>query len=128
MCTDKIGLGPSDPTGNGQAPADRQRPDPMLSHTSGERVRPDWPLTMHLQPVVDLDSGAVIGFEALARDVRSGSPEAPVRLFDEAGRQGRLVDLDWACRTRAITTALASPVAGTAGSALFVNVEPASAG
>jgi EAL domain-containing protein (putative c-di-GMP-specific phosphodiesterase class I) len=59
-------------------------------------------LTMHFQPIVDLQTEAVVGYEALARGP-AGSPwECPQDLFAQARAEGRLREMDWACRVAAI--------------------------
>ena len=75
------------------------------------------------QPVVELESGAIVGYEALARGP-AGSPLArPDALFD-AARAGDLVaELDWTCRAAAFGAALDAAL--PASSTLFVNVDPA---
>jgi EAL domain-containing protein (putative c-di-GMP-specific phosphodiesterase class I)/DICT domain-containing protein len=74
------------------------------------------------QPIVDLDSGDVVAYEALARGPADSSWESPAALFAAAGDQGRLADLDRACCAAALRGAeqagLRSP------RALFVNIEP----
>lgn len=77
------------------------------------------------QPIMDLLTGSVVGYEALAR--WPGLPGAtPDRVFREAHRIGRVADLDWACRLAALRTAMDSGM--PADRTLFVNVEPASVG
>lgn len=75
------------------------------------------------QPIVDLDSAAVIGFEALTRGPAGSSLESPGALFDAVGRAGRMADFDGACRDAALVTAnrggLDPPLT------VFVNAEPA---
>lgn len=74
------------------------------------------------QPLVELDSGAVVAYEALARGP-AGSPwESPAALFGAASREGRVSELDWVCRAAAFRAALAVGL----DVPLFVNVEPAS--
>ena len=90
----------------------------------GRAVRRPFALQMHFQPVVDLTSGTVVGYEALARDTTAGVLRRPDDLFARARAQGRLAELDWACRTAALRDAHALPP----GSALFVNTDPAAAG
>ena len=78
------------------------------------------------QPVVDLDSGDVVGYEALARGPRERGLSAPDDLFALARKEGRLTELDWACRWTAVTAArlagLRHPLS------LFVNAEPEALG
>jgi EAL domain-containing protein (putative c-di-GMP-specific phosphodiesterase class I) len=75
------------------------------------------------QPIVELHSGNVIGYEALARGPAGSPLELPGDLFEAARRQGRTVELDWACRVAAVGGALAAGLAPPAS--LFVNAEPA---
>ncbi|MGY1814961.1 EAL domain-containing protein [Blastococcus sp. SYSU D00820] len=73
------------------------------------------------QPIVDLDTGAVVAYEALARGPE-GPLERPDALFAAARSEGLLAELDEACRATALSTALDRGV--TAPLTLFVNVEP----
>jgi EAL domain-containing protein (putative c-di-GMP-specific phosphodiesterase class I) len=74
------------------------------------------------QPIVDLDTGSVVGYEALARGPLGSDLESPAELFGSARRLGALAALDDACRIAAFRGALRcgllSPLT------LFVNVEP----
>ena len=73
------------------------------------------------QPIVDLTTGVVVGFEALAR--WPGLPGAtPDVVFAAARHSGRTAELDWACRLAALDTALNHGLGGE--HVLFVNVEP----
>ena len=76
----------------------------------------------HFQSIVELDSGAVVGYEALARGPVGTAMKRPDQLFAEARRVGRLRELDRTCRAAALSQAM------TAGlrhpHTLFVNVEP----
>jgi EAL domain-containing protein (putative c-di-GMP-specific phosphodiesterase class I) len=76
------------------------------------------------QPIVDLDTGAVVAYEALARGPRGSELEMPGRLFPEASRLGLLAQLDREARASAIRGAIASDLADP--TSLFVNVEPTS--
>jgi EAL domain-containing protein (putative c-di-GMP-specific phosphodiesterase class I) len=76
-----------------------------------------------LQPVIDLESRAVAGYEALAR-VRSGYPQlTPDQMFRWARRNGRTNELDWLCRCAAFRLAIEQQVAPPMP--LLVNAEPA---
>jgi EAL domain-containing protein (putative c-di-GMP-specific phosphodiesterase class I) len=73
------------------------------------------------QPIVDLDTGRVVAYEALAR-----GPEGPLArpdaLFAAARAEGRLAELDAACRVAAFAGAVEHGL--LAPLTLFVNVEP----
>lgn len=73
------------------------------------------------QPIVDLDSGAVVAYEALARGP-AGALEGPDHLFAAAREAGRLAELDEQCRRAAVRGALAQGILDPL--TLFVNVEP----
>lgn len=78
-------------------------------------------VTMLLQPVVDLRTGEVFGYEALARG-RQGSPffEAPA-LFRAAAAACLAPELEWLCRRRALEVkkTLLRP-----GEKIFLNFDP----
>ena len=76
------------------------------------------------QPVVDLVSGAVVGYEALVRGPQDGPYLDPGGLLTAARAVGRLVDLDWACRSLALRSALLAGLRPPM--LLFVNAEPES--
>jgi EAL domain-containing protein (putative c-di-GMP-specific phosphodiesterase class I) len=64
-------------------------------------------------------------YEALAR-WPSIAGASPGTVFAQAEQQGRLSDVDWACRDASLRAALAGSDLG--GHTLFLNVEPASVG
>ncbi len=74
------------------------------------------------QPLVDLDSGHVVGFEALARGPAGSRLERPDQLFSAAREAGRVTELDLLCRHVAIEGARTAGM--EAPYRLFVNVEP----
>jgi diguanylate cyclase (GGDEF)-like protein/PAS domain S-box-containing protein len=74
------------------------------------------------QPIVALDSGATIAYEALARGPEGSPLERPDLLFGAARECGRLAELDWACRSAAVRGALDGGLRPP--TSLFVNVEP----
>ena len=73
------------------------------------------------QPIVHLDDGSVVAYEALSRGPQ-GPLERPDLLFAAARDAGRLADLDALCRTTALHTAVEVGIRAPLG--LFVNVEP----
>jgi len=73
------------------------------------------------QPIVDLDAGTVVAYEALARGPQ-GPLERPDALFEAARRAGCLAELDEACRAAAFHGAVEHGLLGPL--TLFVNVEP----
>jgi EAL domain-containing protein (putative c-di-GMP-specific phosphodiesterase class I) len=76
------------------------------------------------QPIVDLDGGEIVAYEALAR--WRDTELNPGIAFPLASEAGRLPELDWACRIAALRGALDAGMAR--GQSLFVNVEPATFG
>ena len=72
------------------------------------------------QPIVDLDTYEVVGYEALARGPVGSALERPDLLFACARESGQLDELEWACRAAALKGALDARLRNT----LFVNVEP----
>jgi EAL domain-containing protein (putative c-di-GMP-specific phosphodiesterase class I) len=72
------------------------------------------------QPIVDLESHNVHGFEALARGPRQTDLESPLALFDMASKSDLLFELDQVCRYNSVKRAesLKSP------HKLFINTLP----
>lgn len=78
------------------------------------------------QPVVDLATGAVVGWEALARGPRGSCLERPDILFAAARAAGRHEELDVLCQRNALRAALDAGV--RAPCVLFLNIEPDTSG
>jgi len=74
------------------------------------------------QPIVDLQQGGLLGFEALSRGPEGTPQHSPINLFEAAAAADLVFELDRHCRRRALKTArdLPSPFR------LFVNIVPAS--
>ena len=94
-------------------------------------VEPSLPSVLHgvglravFQPVVDLDSNVVIGYEALARGPAGSAIESPQVLLDAAAEAGVLPEFDCRCRLAALTAANAGNYPTEL--LLFLNTEPAS--
>jgi EAL domain-containing protein (putative c-di-GMP-specific phosphodiesterase class I) len=75
------------------------------------------------QPIVHLESGGVVGFEALSRGPEGSQLESPVAMLNAARDVGRLGELDWLCRVQAMRNAAAAKLPGTVS--WFINAEPA---
>jgi EAL domain-containing protein (putative c-di-GMP-specific phosphodiesterase class I) len=100
---------------------------PAAAWTKGEHQQLDYVLRRELvravyQPIIDLATGKVAAYEALARGPKGTPMESPGALFGAARRSGRLRELEWACRKAALAGAVDAGL-GTQVS-LFVNVEP----
>ena len=79
-------------------------------------------LRTYYQPIVNLDSGDIFGFEALTRGPRKTPLESPLALFSSAEDVDLLFELDRACFAGAIKRAQGlAPV-----HRLFVNILPPS--
>ncbi|GGG02176.1 hypothetical protein GCM10007304_15180 [Rhodococcoides trifolii] len=79
-------------------------------------------ITSLFQPVVDLHTGDVVGFEALTRGPAGGSMESPAALFAAAAERRAVAELDWSCRTTALRGALEANLPTSLH--LFLNMEP----
>ncbi|MDI3297895.1 MAG: EAL domain-containing protein [Bacillota bacterium] len=74
-----------------------------------------------LQPLVRADDGGVYGYEALSRGPAGSPLEGAEALWRAAEAEGRVVELDYACRRAALRAKRRwFPDSGT----LFVNVDP----
>jgi EAL domain-containing protein (putative c-di-GMP-specific phosphodiesterase class I) len=74
------------------------------------------------QPIVELDTGALVGFEALARGPEDSALQRPDMLFAAAREAGLVAELEWACRAAAVAGALQGGLRPPLR--LFLNVEP----
>ncbi len=73
------------------------------------------------QPIVKIESGEIVAYEALARGPKGSDLESPAHLFAEARSAGVLPALEYACRTAALRGALEAGL--TKSIPLFVNIE-----
>jgi EAL domain-containing protein (putative c-di-GMP-specific phosphodiesterase class I) len=73
------------------------------------------------QPIVELESGGVMGWEGLSRGPRGSDLELPVDLFGLSGRHGVTEELERACRRQAFVDWKALARDGR----LFINTVPA---
>lgn len=86
------------------------------------RILRDHRLQTVFQPIVRLDDGKTVAFEALVRGPTGSRLASAPSLLAEAYRTGRIVDLDWAARASACRAALAAGLGPELP--LFLNVEP----
>lgn len=77
-------------------------------------------LSVVYQPIVDLRSGDILGWESLARGPKESNFRSPLVLFDFAEEAGFLFSLEKACRELAIKNLGEFP----AGRKLFLNIHP----
>jgi EAL domain-containing protein (putative c-di-GMP-specific phosphodiesterase class I) len=111
------------------APAAQPRPEAVqLPHEGAvlRRLLAGTAIHSVYQPIVELDSGSVVAYEALVRGPRGSSLESPDRLFAAARGAGLLSELDAACQGAALRGARAVGLQDPW--ALFVNLEPAATG
>ena len=108
------GTGPAAP---GTPAGDEAGQADLLARVLAERA-----VRMVYQPLVELDTGAVVAYEALARGPAGSALERPDLLFAAARRARRLADLDVACRAAAVSGAAAAGL--EAPYRLFLNAEP----
>jgi EAL domain-containing protein (putative c-di-GMP-specific phosphodiesterase class I) len=72
------------------------------------------------QPIVDLQKGGTLGFEALSRGPAGTAQYSPINMFEAANATDLVFELDRHCRRRAMQTARDLP----APYRLFINVVP----
>lgn len=101
----------NDPTASDAPPAS----------VSAWRFFQDMTLDVAFQPLVDLRTETVFGYEALIRPRRQGQPIAPGTVFAEAVQAGVVDQLDGAC-LRAVRRALRRAEPWPSGCHLFINV------
>lgn len=94
--------------------------DPLLDEL--DRLLTIDGIVSHFQPIVDLDTRETVAFEALARGPVDSPLAMPGDLFGTAARNGRMTELDWACRAAAFRGAADHGL--TSPTTVFVNVEP----
>jgi diguanylate cyclase (GGDEF)-like protein/PAS domain S-box-containing protein len=83
-------------------------------------------VTALFQPIVEIESAAVVAYEALARGPEGSTLQQPDRLFAAAHAADRVDELDWLCRATAVRAALDAGLGRSA--TLFLNCEPSAIG
>lgn len=79
-------------------------------------------LTPLFQPIIALDGGRIIGYEALIRGPEASDLHSPAQLFDAARCSQQLAALEYACREVACEAFVAQSLPGK----LFLNMSPLS--
>lgn len=87
---------------------------------SFQKILLDQALTPLYQPIVDLQSGDIIGYEGLIRGPSDSPLHAPTRLFGIARLHGHTIELERVCRKIHIDKFLALGLSGK----LFLNMSP----
>lgn len=72
------------------------------------------------QPIVSLRNGELLGYEALSRGPQKSFFENPEKLFDYARAIGRLWELEFLCRLKALENVSRSNISEL----IFLNVDP----
>ena len=72
------------------------------------------------EPIVEVESRTVFGYEALARGPEGSRLHSPAALFGAAEAQGLVFELDCVCRESGLRGAVDFP----AGTKLFLNIRP----
>ncbi|MCP4906622.1 MAG: EAL domain-containing protein [bacterium] len=72
------------------------------------------------EPIVEVESRTVFGYEALARGPEGSHFHSPVALFSAAEEHGLVFELDCVCRESGLRGAIDFP----AGTKLFLNIRP----
>lgn len=73
------------------------------------------------QPIVSLKNGSVLGYEALSRGPIGSVLENPSNLFDIARMYGKVWELEFLCRIKALENAVKT----IPNACVFLNVDPA---
>ena len=112
-----VAVGECDPLSSHPA----KRDEPLSGHPNVGAVIDQLLIASHFQPIVDLFSGQILGWEILSR----GPPwlPGPTEMFAETERIGRGVDLEVACRKVALRTIAQLP-RPMRDRRFFVNVSP----
>ena len=87
-----------------------------------ERVLHDRLLRTVFQPIVGVETRAVVGYECLVRGPAGSILESPSGLVKEAYRADRVVEFDWIARASASRAALQASL--SPDDLLFLNIEP----
>jgi diguanylate cyclase (GGDEF)-like protein len=77
-------------------------------------------ISTHFQPIINLQTGEITGYEALSRGPGGSPLHTPDKLFGAAYHCNMLYKLEHVCREKALTNAAALNIQGN----LFININP----
>lgn len=100
--------------------SETQHDESVQMLASFRKVLLDKALTPLYQPIVNLQSGQIIGYEGLIRGPSDSPLHAPTKLFSVARLDGKTIELERLCRRIHIDQFLALGLAGK----LFLNMSP----
>ena len=93
---------------------------PNLTEHSLDSIIQEKNLTVHFQPIVANNARKIFGYEALIRGPFNSPLHSPIKLFETACKQGRLVELELLCRELSILQFKKLNLSGK----LFLNASP----
>lgn len=79
-------------------------------------------LTAVFQPIFDLNSPSIMGYEALIRGPANSELHSPITLFETANKHGRIAALEYVCRDVSCEQFVLNKLSGK----LFLNISPMS--
>jgi len=85
-----------------------------------KRILKNEEITTVFQPIISLQNGSIIGYEALSRGPKNSFLQYPDKLFAVAEKNNILWDLEYLCRKKAIEKACLMEI----NKFLFINVDP----
>lgn len=94
----------------------------QAAESTFHRIVSERALTTLFQPIVHLESGATVGYEALVRGPDGSAFASAEALLSAAYKTNRVVEFDWVARESACRAAIAAGL-GT-DHLLFLNIEP----
>lgn len=77
-------------------------------------------LTAVFQPIIDMKSGSIMGYEGLIRGPSDSPLHAPIALLQTAEMHGRLLEIEWLCRKVTLESFVRLDLKGR----LFLNISP----
>ncbi len=102
---------------NTDSPSDGERLVATVNRVIDQRA-----VTTLFQPLVDLATTEVVGYEALSRGPEGSEVESPLALLQGAVLAGRLAELDWLCAARACDAVIRARL--HPWTTIFLNLKP----